>query len=247
MNLIETMDGPIRISDCQSTISNKKTFGILVQGSYAYFILGNKFIDECDLVTSTTQQPWPSGLFHTIDEFNVLLIEHRENVLDCEGIIIWADKTGRILKASPENTESIFHRSLFTWMRIFLRNHLKVYAEPGGYGQCKTDITVVTHEGCTVIEIKWLGRNESNTEYNQEKINEGLIQIKIYLDKEDYVNGYLVLYDGRPKEKHENESEYDTNLIHTKCNSPILVFLESETPSQSAQRIVRELRNIKTN
>lgn len=241
LNLLQISPGPVKISNSEKLTEENETFGILIQGTYFYYLLCGKCIDEGSFISDGDSSPWPSNLYHPIAEFEMLLEEHKKNCVDDEkGFTYWNDKQKRILRASPENTESIFHRNLLNWLRIFVTDYLKIYAEPEGFGQCKTDITVVTHGGCSVIELKWLGKNENNTDYGQDRIEEGIIQIKIYLDKEEYVCGYLVLYDGRPIDNHKNDSGYNENLLHPKCKHPFILFLESESPSQSARRLQRE-------
>jgi hypothetical protein len=95
---------------------------------------------------------------------------------------------------------------------------------------------MVTLAGGHVVEIKWLGKNEHNTEYGQEQINVGLRQTGIYLTNDPtFVCGYLVAYDGRPHHVHLAQSSYDDCNCHLRCKPPIIVFLDSEAPSVTAQ------------
>ena len=99
-----------------------------------------------------------------------------------------------------------------------------------------TDVTIVTLAGEHIIEIKWLGKNASNTEYKQEQINEGLRQVGIYLNNDSRaIRGYVLLYDARTKSEHKTKSTFDPTARHQMCDEPIILFLENETPSQAAK------------
>ncbi len=107
-------------------------------------------------------------------------------------------------------------------------------------GQDKTDITIVTINGTYVVEIKWLGKN-ANTRYNEQRINEGLVQVGIYLNNDgEIICGHLVIYDGRSLQDHKAKSNWDSSLIHERCSSPKIIYLDTESPSKAATRIVRE-------
>jgi hypothetical protein len=117
-----------------------------------------------------------------------------------------------------------------------------VFGETLGLGQDKTDITIVSVEGSYVIEVKWMGKNKSNTEHNEERIDEGLVQIALYLENDkQLICGYLVIYDARSLDVHKTRCGYNESLRHGFCQTPRIIFLESETPSQAGERIVAEL------
>jgi hypothetical protein len=67
----------------------------------------------------------------------------------------------------------------------------------------ETDIEIVKHGGDTyLIEIKWLGKNEGNTEYDENRVAAAFDQIKNYLDVDkDVLEVTLVVYDGRKAEE----------------------------------------------
>src|SRR5437667_9475595 len=170
-----------------------------------------------------------------MDEFEAILTDHLDECLNAGQLKFWFHKADRILLSEPEKTELIFHRSLFSWLKLFVSPKLKIYAEPIGLGQDKTDIIVVTNKGSYVIEVKWLGFNQSGQEYKQDRIDVGLAQVKIYLEKDhQLVCGYLVCYDGRSREVHETESSWNDSLRHELCKDPQILFLSSEVPSVAA-------------
>jgi hypothetical protein len=110
-------------------------------------------------------------------------------------------------------------------------------------GQDKTDITIVTEVGSIVIEVKWLGKNENNTSYVQVRINEGMIQVADYLNRNQrLIQGYLVIYDARCEQEHKDKSSYPGASRHQKCEEPVLYFLRSETPSARAGRLAAEMQ-----
>lgn len=168
--------------------------------------------------------------------------DHFRHCLENEKALrFWSDRKKRILLAGPDGTEKLFHHNLFWWCNNFIKDALDVYGETQAMGQDKTDITIVTEVGNIVIEVKWLGRNESNTRYAQVRIQEGMIQVADYLNRNSrLMRGYLVIYDARSVEVHEGESAYPATCRHDKCHEPVIYFLRSETPSELASRLAAE-------
>lgn len=108
-------------------------------------------------------------------------------------------------------------------------------------GQDKTDITIVTEVGNIVIEVKWLGKNQHKTAWAKVRIKEGMLQVSNYLNRNDrLMQGYLVVYDGRPEQEHMNGCSYPKSCRHAKCEEPVIYFLRSETPSEFATRVAAE-------
>ncbi len=175
-------------------------------------------------------------------EIKSSLNEHFSHCIQSEkGCRYWHDRRRRILLAGPDGTEKIFHHNLFWWCNNFINDALDVFGETQGMGQDKTDITIVTEAGSIVIEVKWLGRNESNTRYAQIRINEGMLQVADYLNRNPrLMTGYVVIYDARSDEEHRTESTYPIASRHEKCHEPLVYFLRSETPSEHAVRVAAE-------
>lgn len=239
LRLIRAIDSEARISDCTKGTEEAQTLGVLIQGTYTYYFLKGRCIDEGDVLNPRAGAPIPSKWHRPMAEFDQLLQDHKCNCVDREQHFkYWHDRRARILRSGPDGTETLFHQSLFWWLKNFVADKLKVYAEPAAFGQDKTDIIVVTVRGSQIVEVKWLGRNEKSTGYGQERIDEGLGQVALYLDgDDDLVCGYLVIYDGRKWEQHQNESGHNSALQHPRCQAPRIVFLQSETPSEAAPKI----------
>jgi len=172
-------------------------------------------------------------------ELRTSLDDHFKNCIESEKAFrYWADRKNRILMAGQYGTEKIFHHNLFWWCNHFVADALDVYGEAQSMGQDKTDITIVTEVGNIVIEVKWLGRNENGTRYAQVRIQEGMIQVADYLERNTrLMQGYLVIYDARPDSAHQLERGYPPACRHPKCEQPVIYFLRSETPSELAVRV----------
>ena len=234
--------GPLQLGTCQQLTEREGALGILVIGAYKIEILRGKFEDESNVVNPGVSLMSSSKFQRPMSDFTLILGDHKKNQLDREQAVrYWKDRKSRVLLAKPDKTETIFHRSLFAWMKLFVLDKLNMYGEPQGLGQDKNDIVILTIDGSEIIvEIKWLGENEHKTVYGQGRINEGLAQVKIYMDDRDGCTcGHLVVYDARSREIHESQSKYNDSLRHHLCGPPHLLFLESETPTESASRIAR--------
>lgn len=241
LRLISASDGEVRMTDCVSLTDKESALGVLVTGTYAWEILRGKVTNECDVTRRRVGTPVLSKFHRPMSEFEQILSEHMENsVARQQHIRYWKDRSKRILLAGPDGTEGIFHLDLYWWLNNYVADKLKVYAEPKGLGQDKTDIIVVTLDGSYVIEVKWLGTNENKQKYDQTRINEGLAQVKIYLDNDsEFVCGYLVVYDGRPLTDNQTQSGWNDSLRHALCQAPKILFLDNETPSVAATRIAK--------
>lgn len=241
-HLVGTLEGGIRMIDCAERTATEHVLGIKAEGAYIYVFLLGKQIDECHVLYPGSNPPIAAKWHRPIVEFDLLIQDHKKTWVDREQEIrYWQNRANRILLAGPDGTERIFHQSLFVWLNMFVLDALKVFAEARGLGQDKTDITVVTLSGNHVVEVKWLGKNENNTAYGEERINEGLIQVKGYLvNDESLVCGHLIVYDGRQLDAHTNESRHSDTHRHALCQVPTILFLGSETPSEAAVRIAAE-------
>lgn len=174
--------------------------------------------------------------FRPMKDFQKILHDHFENSIKNEkGCSYWQDKKNRILMTGKPKTEHIFQQNLLFWLKLFLIDKVLIVAEPSGFGQDKTDITIQTDQGTYIIEIKWLGKNASGTPYGESRIGDGLRQVKIYLENDPSIMlGHLVIYDARPKNIHLTECNYNASDLHPRCERPHIIFLESETPSTLA-------------
>lgn len=172
-------------------------------------------------------------------ELRAAFDDHFRHCIESEQALrYWSDRKRRLLLAGPDGTEKLFHHSLFWWCNKFIKDALDVYGEANSMGQDKTDITIVTEVGNIVIEVKWLGKNENKTTYAEIRIKEGLLQVADYLGRNKrLMQGYVVIYDGRPDADHKNGCGYPPACRHAKCEEPVIYFLRSETPSELAVRV----------
>jgi hypothetical protein len=224
-------------------LHQEKHLGFFIDGTYFWEFLCARPIDEGDLITGYDALNLSTGVSRRpMKDFALLLRDHYEiDVKNEAAFCYWKNKSNRILLRGPHGTEWIFQQALVSWLNKFVIDRLRVSAEPCGFGQDKHDITVVTENATFVVEIKWLGKNENNTSYGQDRINEGLVQLKEYLTNDDGLyRGYLVAYDGRSLNAHESKSSYDEKFRHPNCEMPNIIFLGSESPSKKAVRIVKE-------
>lgn len=242
LRLSKAEDGEARISSCSALTDSGRLFALLIADTYVYKILCGKIIDERD-AKEASRNPLVGSKWHRpIEKFDLLLQDHIDNhVRNEQGFRYWFDKSKRILLSGKHGTEDIFHRPLFWWLKNYVSNKLKVYGQPKGLGQDETDIIVVTIDGSHLIEIKWLGKNENDTTFDQDQINVGLAQVKIYLDgDEQCVCGHLVVYDGRSPDDNATKSTHNDSLRHARCTAPKIIFLESETPSKKAIGLAKQ-------
>ncbi len=149
----------------------------------------------------------------------------------------WANKQKRILK--PGKTERIFQMELFDWLLRHIydgRPYIEMKTNVGD----RTDIDIQGYQ-CGqhyIIEVKWLGENESGTIYGKERIIQGIGQINTYLQRDVTLNeACLVCYDARSEEKHKTESDVDQSIVPVKGKYRI-IFLESESASKKGEAYV---------
>lgn len=218
---------------------SKSTFVMFLEGRVAHEIIGGVTVSQFDIQNPQAPLGQRGRYQRSIEEFQQILDDHNESRIKLEkGPRYWRDKAKRILLEGPDGTEGIFHQDLSWWLRENVSDHIDVYQEPSAHGLDKIDIVIVTTNGSRVIEVKWMGENEKKTKYGRAAINQGLYQLKQYLDHDDkYVWGYLVVYDGRDAAAHKTDSSFDATNKHTLCDDPAIIFLESDNPSQAAKAV----------
>jgi hypothetical protein len=229
--------GGVRVTNACEETRSEPSIRVLVHGTYLYIVVAGQLVAESDAIGPAKNPPLGAIFDKPAIEIPAIIRDHFVALVRKErGFKYWHDPAKRLLVASPESTERLFQRSLFVWMDSHIVDKLRVYAEPRSMGQDATDVTVVTVAGEHIVEVKWLGKNVNNTEYKQDRIDQGLKQVGIYLDNDvRAIRGYVLLYDARPRDKHEKESSYDPAVQHERCECPIILFLESDTPSQAAK------------
>lgn len=243
LRLVRAEVGSVRLSDCSAKTSEQGKLGLRIERNYCHVFLLGKLIEEVDLLNPGSSAPTASPYRRPIREFNLIVLDHKRASVDREqGFRYWADRSQRVLLVGPDKTEKLFHHDLFQWLRLFVSDALRVFGETRGMGQDKTDITIVTQYGDHVVEVKWVGTN-GRTIYGEDQINVGLAQLNSYMENDPLlVCGYLVVYDARSLDKHTNASQFDETLRHIRCCPPIILFLESETPSEIGERLATERR-----
>lgn len=168
--------------------------------------------------------------------------QYDEEVYGEKGIKYWENKAGRILKDNPE---IIFHGPLWSYLVQYTPDGIPDRETTISGTANRTDVRIVdlTNWALYIIEIKCLGKTKSGAaERSDEWANAGLQQLNKYLhDEERSTMGTLVLYDGR---KEDNDINWCTDIdCHPHYDkSPMRFYLESESASVKAKRIVRNLK-----
>ena len=246
-NVVSANVGTASLMEASSESGKQSTFCVLCSSGKLVVFAREKLIAE---IRTELHGPGENAKWHrSWKEMPLAMNEHFENCIQSEKQVrIWKNRRQRILLAGPDGTEMLFHQSLFWWFTHFLRDAIDVYGETNALGQDKTDITIVTVIGKIVIEVKWLGKNEKGSSFAEIRIGEGMYQVKNYLDRDGgLMKGYLVIYDARSRDKHENESDYPSDAKHDRAERPQIFFLRSETPSEFGLRMARESRNSESN
>jgi len=167
--------------------------------------------------------------------------QYNEVVYKEQGITYWKNKANRILVDRPEIH---FNRALWWYLD---QNIVDAKVDRGATisgMEDRTDIRILAFESgeLYIIEIKCLGRTASGNCYSDDWANHGVIQINLYLkDESDSTRGTLVIYDGRKDNRDivwcteiECSPKYD--------NDPMTFYLESESASVKAKRIISNLK-----
>lgn len=234
-----------RFTDFSQITKAPKGLGVKVEGSYLTIVLCGWLQEEQDALLPDQNPPEYSLFKRPFSDFDKILKDHMQNSVDREqGFYYWENKKKRILLAGAHGTEDIFQHDLFQWLRLNLTDKLDITAEMRGHGQDQHDIRIVTTDGGKyVVEIKWLGETEKSKYKQPPRVDEGLAQVKIYLQNDsELICGYLVVYDGRCLDEHQNQSDYDSSQKHQDCHPPKILFLESESPSVVAKKSISRRR-----
>lgn len=179
-------------------------------------------------------------------EYRRLIENHFKKMVDREkGFKYWKNKDKRILFDRPE---IVFHKPLWSYLNDYVLN-AKVDSEItlGGTSD-RTDIRILTFDTkeLYIIEIKCLGksRDKNQKERSDDWANQGILQLKIYLDEEqDSKIGSLVLYDGRKDDR--NIKWLDKKEWHKKTDpNPMRFYLISEPASKKASRELKKIKDI---
>jgi hypothetical protein len=240
LKLVEAREGDVTLVGASERTASSKTMEILVHGRIVYCMATGRITDQYYRERADKKDSDPARWSRPFAEFDQILADHKGARIDSEkGLRYWHKKPERVLRSKPDKTEAMFHQELYWWLSHYVSDRLDVIAEPFAHGQPKVDIAVITPDGSFVIEIKWLGRNEAGDSHGQERVDQGLAQVKLYLEsKKEYVFGYLVVYDGRSILVHCAERhKWNASHKHDYCHAPKYIFLESESPSVTAAKV----------
>lgn len=238
LNLIGSSTGEARNTSCSKrTLPPSNSFEVLISGSYIWYFLAGATIEEVDTKEPGRDLPPVASWFRKFSELDKIIDDYTKERLNREQLRYWKDAKLRILLNEPDSTEELFHRDFLWWLKHWVLDAPNIWADPTGLGQDKTDINVGTVEGPKIIELKWLGTN-GHTTYYQSRIDEGLQQVKLYLDRDaNIIEGHLLVYDGRKEEDHKTKSDHNDSGRHPRCSLPKILFLESESPSKKAPKL----------
>lgn len=181
-------------------------------------------------------------------QYRLLIEKHfKEKYLEGKSFDNWAVKKDRVLKPKPEN---FFRNRLFD----YLKDNLTVEGFPEkeitvGSTEDKIDIRITDFENneFILIEIKWVGKarkeskkeskKDETTEYGDEKPNEGLEQLFIYLDTHERVKcGCLLTYDVRDKDEGVIWNKPSTEWHNKLDKPPMTLYLKSESASKESKK-----------
>jgi len=168
--------------------------------------------------------------------------QYEEEVNGQRGFKYWKNKPKRLLFDSPE---IVFHKPLWSYLNNYVLDG-KVDSEVELSGTSdRTDIRILTFETreLYIIEIKCLGRsNENQPEKSNDWANQGILQLKEYLEEEkESTQGVLVVYDGRKENKKIDWIPKEEWHEKTDKN-PMRFYLISEGASVRAEKKLKELK-----
>ncbi|MDC7994043.1 hypothetical protein [Altibacter sp. HG106] len=232
-----------------STFNKEVKFFIIDGNSLHIFFEGN-YVKAIPNIFN--QNDW-RGQHHriSIQEVESVLERYRNSFpKDYKPSWYWQNKKDRILKKEPEVLLGMFFYQFLD----------RIISDAKIDGECfnsntddKLDVRAVHYEtgDLYIFEVKWIGESETGTKYLDEKAheraNEGIEQLKIYIDHEnDCKVGVLVLYDGRPND--EKINWLDTEKWDSKIyDPPFRLYMETTSASVAATKIIRTKKREKNN
>jgi hypothetical protein len=212
-----------------------RTIHIIVSGRTIYYI---DDILKYDRPGVRTQATLPAREYRRLIER-----QYADEVAEERGFKYWHNKPNRLFLDNPE---ILFHGPLWSYLDQYMIDGTpdKEASISGTANRTDIRITDFTNQARYIIEIKCLGRTfSSKVEKSDDWANYGLSQLNIYLKEEEKFTcqGTLVLYDGRRADKEINwcvgidcHPSYD--------NDPMRFYLESESASVKAKKIVGNLK-----
>ncbi|MCB0512721.1 MAG: hypothetical protein KDC72_09240, partial [Bacteroidetes bacterium] len=177
-----------------------------------YFIVNQ---NKIDVINSYSCPSIFALQYHELKQALLMYKNERIKSSSCELFKnCWADEKRIYFKNKPEDCMQIS-------LNEFLKNRLRgidIVREYNLGASKPVDVRVYWNEAnrAALIEVKWLGRSvkdngELSTPYSNSRANDGMQQIKEYLDLENsdtpivITKGYLVVVDGRRRGIHKSK------------------------------------------
>lgn len=176
-------------------------------GQYLEFYADGRCIKEIDILNPRSSPRQPTKLSRLAKDFPLIILDHyQKHVKYAQATEHWNDRDKRILRCAPQKTEFIFHKDLWNWLEDHKTDFI-VFGEVNKLSPDRTDIELITIKGAKryILEIKWLGKNANNTEYKEDRIEQGIKQIKQYLQRDrQTLIAALVIYNGRAEGEYQS-------------------------------------------
>jgi len=183
-----------------------------------------------------------------ISEYRTLITKHHLDVLKGQKCLIyWSNKSKRVLINAPEKS---FRKSLAVFLEDIVCDGKVDEESLNDNTDDRTDIRVIemVSENIYIIEVKWIGKCDSHSNYDAEKAhdraNEGILQLESYVKSDPKcIKGVLVIYDARIKQEDIkwNPSPDRWNKVLDKL--PFVLYLDSESASSKAKTVVKKIKN----
>lgn len=141
-----------------------------------------------------------------VSEYKKLVAAHYKERVCKETILsYWQNKAQRLLVAGPER---IFGHDLAHYLDENIADgHVDIECF-NAWTNDRTDIRVLKYEDgkMYIIEVKWIGKSMSYkgsiAEYNDDRANDGIVQLNDYLRAEPQaICGILIIYDSRKRRR----------------------------------------------
>lgn len=183
-----------------------------------------------------------------ISEYRTLITKHHLDVLKGQKCLFyWSNKSNRVLIDAPEKS---FRKSLAVFLDDIVCDGKVDEESLNDNTDDRTDIRVteMISENNYIIEVKWIGKCNSHSNYDaakaHDRANEGIIQLENYVKTDPKcIKGVLVIYDARIKQEDIkwNPAPEKWNKVLDKL--PFVLYLDSESASLKAKTAVKNIKN----
>lgn len=217
------------------------SYGVRFETYHSGKLLEYKFLDGEQFIYGKI-----SSKMKPISKYKEIIIDHYNSCVKLsQGIDYWHNKNNRILRNSPED---IFKKSLWSYIYYFSNDTIDVIQEYQLPSESKIDILARTSRDTTYIfEIKVLGRclslgdKKEYYTYSDERVHEGLIQTKQYIEQlSNVTRATVVVYDGRDEQVDICIPDEEK---HIKLDEPLLLYLESDNATETATKIRKQIKS----